>query len=215
MRFPALILLAAATIAASPSAASQTPSAIELARRIQAHYDTVRDFRADFTQSHKGPFLRQTSVERGTIVVKKVNRMRVTYTSRPKKEFVADGKTFYGHFIEDKLGTETPLPKTGESSVALLFLAGRGNLLQDFTAAMPPAQPDGRWELVLTPKTPQPDFDTLTLVVERDTYKLAGLSTTDADSGTSTFEFSNLRENTGVADSTFNFKFPPNVAIRK
>jgi outer membrane lipoprotein carrier protein len=213
MRLLMLSAAAAALIAAFPSA--QTPTAAEITRRIQAHYDTVRDFRADFTQTHKGAFLRQTSVERGNLVVKKVNRMRVSYATRPRKEFVADGTTLYAHFIEDKFGTETPLPRAGESSIALLFLAGRGNLLEDFVASLPAAQPEGRWEVTLTPKTPQPDFDTLTLVVERNSYKLAGLSTQDDASGTSTFQFSNLRENTGIADSAFNFKFPPNVAIRR
>lgn len=212
MRIIAVTIAAAAVLAGHPTA--QTPSATDLARRIQAHYDTVRDFRADFTQTHKGAFLKQTSVERGTLVVKKVNRLRVTYTSRPKKEFVADGTTFFAHFIEDKFGTDDPLPKAGDSSIALLFLAGRGNLLEDFTASAPAAQPAGKWEVRLTPKKPQPDFETLTIVVERDTFKLSGLSTHHTDSGTSTFEFSNLRENTGVADSTFNFKFPPNVQVR-
>ena len=203
----------AAVMAGSTSA--QTPSATELARRIQAHYDTVRDFRAEFTQTHKGAFLPQTSVERGTLVVKKVNRLRVTYTSRPKKEFIADGTTFFAHFIEDRFGTEDPLPKAGDSSIALLFLAGRGSLLEDFVASLPDAQPAGKWQVALTPKKPQPDFDTLTIVVERDSYRLSGLSTRDDDTGTSTFEFSNLRENTGVADSTFKFTFPPNVQIRR
>ncbi len=211
----ALSLLTALAVLGGPAAAQQPPTAQELARRIQAHYDTVRDFRADFTQSHKGAFLRQTAVERGQLVVKKVNKMRVSYTHPQKKEFVADGTTLFGHFVEDKLGTETPLPKAGDASIALLFLAGRGNLLTDFTAALPASQPQGQWQVVLTPKAPQPDFDTLTLIVDRASLKLAGLITEDKETGTSTFEFSNLRENVNVADREFNFKFPSGTEIRK
>lgn len=210
-----LIALGALAVLGGSPAAQQAPSATDLARRIQAHYNTVSDFRADFAQSHRGAFLRQTSVERGELMVKKVNRLRVTYTTRPKKEFVADGTTFFAHFIEDKFGTETPLPKAGDASIALLFLAGRGNLLTDFTAAVPASQPEGKWQLILTPKSPQPDFDTLTIVVERSSLKLSGLVTADDESGTSTFEFSNLRENTGLTDRAFAFRFPKGTEIRK
>ena len=212
----ALPLLAAlAVVLAGPVSAQQPPAPQDLARRIQAHYDTVRDFRADFTQSHKGAFLRQTSVERGQLVVKKVNKLRVTYTNPQKKEFVADGTTFYAHFIEDKFGTETELPKAGDASIALLFLAGRGNLLTDFTPSLPATQPQNAWQLVLRPKTPQPDFDTLSLIVDRATLKLVGLVTDDDEAGTSTFEFTNLRENVNVADREFNFQFPRGTEIRK
>jgi outer membrane lipoprotein-sorting protein len=152
-------------------------------------------------------------VERGKLVVKKPGRLRMTYT-RPKKEFVSNGTTFFAHFIEDKYGTETPLPKAGDASLALLFLAGRGSLVTDFTATLPATQPEGMWQVVLTPKAPQADFDTLTLTVERGSMKLATLVTEDADAGTSTFEFSGLRENTGVADSTFAFSFPKGTIRR-
>lgn len=214
MRTIAIVVSAAAVLTVVPTAA-QTPSAADMARAIQAHYDTVRDFRAEFVQSHRGPFLPQTRVERGTLIVKKVNRLRVAYTSRPKKEFVADGTTFYAHFIEDRFGTETPLPKAGDSSIALLFLAGRGNLLEDFVPSLPAAQPEGKWQVTLTPKAPQPDFDTLTLTVDRKTLRLTGLMTEDDEAGTSIFEFSNLRENTGTSDGVFDFTFPKGTEIRK
>jgi outer membrane lipoprotein-sorting protein len=74
--------------------------------------------------------------------------------------------------------------------------------------SLPAKQPEGKWQVKLTPKTPQPDFDTLTLTVDRGSLKLSGLMTEDDEAGTSTFEFSDLRENTGVADRAFAFKFP-------
>ena len=208
MRFMRVLVVALVVLSLlSATPAAQMPSANDLARQIQVHYDTVRDFQAEFIQRHRGPFLPQTVVERGRLIVKKPGRLRMTYT-RPKKEFVSNGTTFYAHFIEDKYGTETPLPKAGDASLALLFLAGRGSLVTDFAASLPTSQPDGKWQVILKPKAPQADFDTLTLTVERGSLKLVTLVTDDADSGTSTFEFSNLRENTGVADATFAFSFP-------
>jgi hypothetical protein len=68
-----------------------------------------------------------------------------------------------------------PLPKTDEASSAMMFLAGRGDLLRDFTPSLGANQPAESWRLDLMPKTPQPDFKTLTLIVNRATMVLEDL----------------------------------------
>ncbi len=50
------------------------------------------------------------------------------------------------------------------------------------------------------PKTPQRDYDWLILEVDPATLALRGLVTVDAQGGTSTFSFANLKENIGLAD---------------
>jgi outer membrane lipoprotein-sorting protein len=108
-----------------------------------------------------------------------------------------------------------PLPKENEASTALMFLAGRGNLARDFTAVMPAdTPPAGEWHLRLVPKSKQADFNTLTLFVDRATLALRGFSTTD-DQGTNVIRFTNLKENTGVADKAFLFSFPPGTEISR
>ena len=52
-----------------------------LARAVQARYDRVRDFTADFTHTYTGGVLKKQVVERGTIQVKKPGRMRWRYQS--------------------------------------------------------------------------------------------------------------------------------------
>jgi outer membrane lipoprotein-sorting protein len=59
----------------------------------------------------------------------------------------------------------------------------------------------------LVPKSRQTDFDTLTLFLDRSTLALRGFLTTD-DQGTNTIQFSKLKENTGLQDTAFVFKFP-------
>jgi outer membrane lipoprotein-sorting protein len=51
------------------------------------------------------------------------------------------------------------------------------------------------------------------LEVEPGTYRLCGLITTDAQGGTSTFSFANLKENVGLADKEFEFKAPRGVDV--
>jgi len=45
------------------------PSATEIANQVQARYDRVRDFSADFTQEAISGVLRKKLVERGSVIV--------------------------------------------------------------------------------------------------------------------------------------------------
>jgi outer membrane lipoprotein-sorting protein len=129
---------------------------------------------------------------------------------------VADGSQLYTYLPDDRKLYVAPLPKTDEASSAMMFLAGRGDLLRDFTPSLGADQPAGSWRLDLMPKTPQPDFKTLTLIVNRATMALEGLVTTDDAQGVTTYGFTNLKENAGLADGEFVFnisKIPKDVEV--
>jgi outer membrane lipoprotein carrier protein len=209
-----LLIVGSSNGSLAASAAGQTgPAPGDLARRIQAHYDTVKDFTSDFTQHYAGGFLPQETDDRGTLTVKKPGMMRWTYATGEKQEYVTDGVRSYSYFPKNKHGTEAPLPKGDDTSTAVLFLAGRGDLTRDFTTAMSGTQPPGEWRLTLTPKKPQSDFVSLTLIVDRAALKLAGLIKTDAQQTVTTFRFPNLKENTGVPASKFAFQFPSGTQV--
>ena len=73
--------------------------------------------------------------------------------------------------------------------------------------------PAGTKALKLVPKTPQPDYDWIVLLVDPATLGLRGLMSTDAQGGTSTFSFVNLKENVGLADKEFAFQMPRGVDV--
>jgi len=78
---------------------------------------------------------------------------------------------------------------------------------------VPADLPAGARGLKLVPKTPQPDYDWLILAVDPSTLALKGLVTVDAQGGTSSFSFVNLKENVGLADKEFDFKVPRGVDL--
>jgi outer membrane lipoprotein carrier protein len=213
VRFLAVALtLAVATAVAG----AQAPSAADLAKQLQAHYDTVKSFTADFTQQYKGGVLKQTSQGRGILKVKKPGRMRWTYTSADKQEMVADGSQTYTYIPADRKVYVAPIPKDQDASAAILFLTGRGDFSRDFTAELPPDQPADGWKLRLTPKVPQTDFKTLTLIVDKKTMAMQGMETADDQGGTSTYTFTSLKENVNLPDSVFVFDLkalPKNVEV--
>lgn len=200
-------LLATASVGTAPL--GQVPSAADLAKSLQKRYATVRDFRADFTHEVRGAVLRTlATTERGELKVLKPGRMWMSYTAPQKKAFVADGSYVYTYMASDRSGTRGPIPEGDDISVAVLFLAGRGDLVKDFRASMPATQPAGEWHLILAPLKRQQDFRTLTLVVDRATLAIRGMTTLDGQGGTFILSFANLRENVGLKDSDFRFTFP-------
>jgi outer membrane lipoprotein carrier protein len=214
MRFLAAVAVIGALLQTQPP----TPAAQDLAKRVQAHYDSIRDFTADFNQTATGGVVRQSVKDRGTVRIKKPGRMWWDYKSSQKQQVVADGTMIYTYLPDDRKVYVAPLPKPDEASSAMLFLTGRGDLLRDFTPTMPDDQPAGSWRLTLVPKTPQTDFTSLTLVVDRTTLALQGLMTTDQSKGVTTYAFSNLKENVGLADKDFIFSFaklPKDVEVIK
>ena len=110
-------------------------AATALATSIQRHYDQVRDFQADFTHTYVGGILRKKTVEHGRMAVRKPGRMRWTYTQPEQKLFVSDGNRVYSYVPADKQVYVAAVPADDQATTPALFLAGRGNILRDFTVA--------------------------------------------------------------------------------
>ena len=208
-------LTAGLLLLATSSLGAQAPTADAVARDLQRKYDRVTDFSANFIHSYRGGVLKQQATERGTLLVKKPGKMRWEYTSPEKKLFVADGHKIYSYIPQDRQVIVGTMPRDEHAPTPALFLTGKGDLTRDFTAVfdkVPEAQP-GSTALKLTPKRREPEYESLTLVIDPQTLALQMLITIDAQGGRSAFTFSNLKENVGLADSQFVFKMPRNVDV--
>jgi outer membrane lipoprotein carrier protein len=195
--------------------AAQSPTADTVARDLQRKYDKVTDFSADFVHSYRGGVLKQQATERGTLLVKKPGKMRWEYTAPERKLFVSDGHKIYSHIPQDRQVVVGTMPRDEQAPTPALFLTGKGDITRDFTAAfdkVAEARP-GSLALKLTPKRREPEYESLTLVVEPKTLTLQMLITVDAQGGRSAFTFTNLKENVGVADNQFVFRMPRNVDV--
>ncbi|MEO7408450.1 MAG: outer membrane lipoprotein chaperone LolA [Vicinamibacterales bacterium] len=183
-------------------------SAEQVASALQARYDSIRDFTADFTQQYESGILRKKLVERGKVSVKKPGKMRWDYTAPDKKLFVSDGSYVYLWVPADNQVTKSPVPKQDEATTALLFLVGKGDLTRDFIVSFIQGAPADTFGLRLQPRLPDRDYDWLQLQVDRKSLQIRTLKAGDRQGGQSAFTFTNFRENIGLADKTFEFKIP-------
>ena len=210
------LVLRASVLALATYIGMAEQTAPELAQALQRHYDGIRDFSADFTHTYRGGVLKKQLTERGHLLVKKPGRMRWEYTAPEEKVFVSDGTKMYSYVPQDKQVIVSSIPKQDDATVPMLFLAGKGNLTRDFTPSLVPVPAglaaDSR-ALKLVPRNPQRDYDWLILAVAPSTLDLRGLVTADAQGGTSSFSFANLKENVGLTDKEFVFKIPRGVDV--
>ena len=190
------------------------PPIDQLVRDLQAKYDSVRDFSADFEHQYSGGILSLSVVEHGTVEIKKPGKMRWKYASAEEKLYISDGDTFYSYFPLDRQVIVTAVPPDDRASTAALFLAGKGSLSADFNAAYDEADfPANTWVIRLTPLVGDVDYEWLTVTVDQRSLSITGLSTADYQGGESTYRFSNLEENQGLSDSLFTFTIPDNTDV--
>ena len=210
MRIPTLhAVVLAALLAPGLTAARQTSlPPTQVASALQVKYDQVRDFSADFVHAYEGGILKRNLSERGVVQVKKPGKMRWEYQSPEKKLFVSDGRQMYLHEVGPNQVTVFTVPDADQAATAVLFLAGKGNLTRDFTVTYGEGGTDDTYVLKLQPKTPERDYDWLQVTVDRKTMQIRALSAADSQGGRSTFRFSNIKENVGMADKAFTFRIP-------
>jgi outer membrane lipoprotein carrier protein len=211
--FVALYLLLAVPGAQAQTQTQPPEEAERLALALQQRYQGIRDFSADFVHSYRGGVLRTQTLERGTVVIKKPGRMRWVYTSPERKEFVSDGLKMYSYLPLDHQVMVTAVPPDDQATTPAAFLAGRGDIVRDFTAAFDETSSTSMTVLKLTPRRPEPQYEYLLVGVDPITLQIQALTTRDPQGGNSTLTFSNLKENQGIADKEFVFRIPRGVDV--
>ena len=143
--------------------------------------------------------------------------MRWEYTAPEKKLFVSDGVKIYSYMPADKqvIVSDVPAERQRDDAGAVSGRQGQPDPRFHAVARRPARRRrPGSRALKLVPKTPQPDYDWLILVVEPGDARPCGAwCTVDAQGGTSTFFFTNLKENVGLADKEFEFRTPRGVDV--
>jgi outer membrane lipoprotein carrier protein len=189
------------------------PAPEALARSLQQRYQGIKDFSADFVHNYRGGALKTQTTERGTVTVKKPSRMHWTYTAPEKKEFVSDGVKIYSYIPQDKQVIVSNVPADDQATTPALFLAGKGDIVRDFSASyVDPAIP-GTLALKLTPRRSEPDYEYLIVAVDPASLRIRALTTKDRQGGESTLVFNNLKENQGISDKEFAFRIPRGVDV--
>jgi outer membrane lipoprotein carrier protein len=202
------VILGLWALGAAPAAAGSTAAdALALAQKVQAHHERVKDLKARFVQTYASGLLGREVVERGTLAIKRPDRMLWKYEKPEEKLFVSDGHTSYFYVPADR--QVIVRAATGDRGVALQLLSGRSDLTAQFEVFPVKDAPD---RIRLVPRVP--DADTREIVLTADASgRIVGLDIEDLQGNRSSFRFDSVQENVGLADRMFEFKVPPGVEV--
>jgi outer membrane lipoprotein carrier protein len=208
-------VVSAIALASFSFVAAQGNDPVALAARVQQRYNGIKDIQADFVQTYEGGVLRTKTSERGTVAIKRPGKLRFIYTKPEKKEFVSDGVRLYAHMVADKQVIVSPAPGPDQGDIPAMFLAGQSDLARDYTptfTALPGAAP-GLLTLQLVPKKKSAEYESIGIGVDPKSLQIQFLTAVDTQGGRSSFAFTNVKENQGLADKEFVFRIPRGVDV--
>ncbi len=188
-----------------------------LVERLQAHYDALEGFEAEFTQRYERKILRRAVEESGRVVVKKPGRMRWEYETPEEKLFVTDGSRSYFYLPVEKQVMVSHHPQgamgMGEGSPFEL-LAGRSRMTDSFAFFDSDAESTHGGEmLLLVPTRRHDEFEDVEIEVNPETGELLRVVLIDAQRNRTEFIFENIRKDLDLPESLFQFTIPAGAEV--
>ncbi len=196
----ALVLLAPSSVEMAQAVdKAPSPSIGEITRSIQARYENILTFCADFTQDTFQRALDETETVTGRVYFEKPGKMRWDYDN--KEKVIGDGEFIWlyqpelGQVIESTVEESTP-------NLAMDFLSGVGNLSKDFHVKSAPGPGGGLYRLELTPKKAMSNVKTLFIDVNKE-YLLVSTIVMDPFGNETTVTFSDITTGTAKEGKSF------------
>lgn len=215
-RSPALLLLVLAlgSSGAARADGEEEDCAREVAGRVQARYEGVRDLEARFTQKSTSVAFGGAGQEmraRGIARFAKPGRMRWTYEEPEPSVVVSDGKTLWIYDPVAKEAQEFPVGEGFLSGTAVQFLLGEGDILGAFevraegcgTAAV---------RLRLRPRA-DASYESLELMVAPGTGDVRETAVVDLFGNRTDVIFESMRSNLKLDPAQFRFEAGPGVRV--
>lgn len=184
----------------------QTEEALEIADKVQATYDKVKDYTANFTQEYTSVSMGSTRASEGRVFFKKPGKMRWDYAKPDERYMISDGKSLwvyepeFAQYYSESL-QESQLPS------ALRFLMGKGQLRDEFAIRIRKQDAD-KITLELVPKERSSQFSRLHFVVDDNTSTVLEITVFDALGNTNRLRFRDVKQNAGLPDKGFDFEAP-------
>jgi outer membrane lipoprotein carrier protein len=187
-----------------------SPSAHDLAQRVDRHYNQLHSLKAGFTESYEGLGLKRS--ESGTLTMVKPGRMKWDYSSPAGKLFLLDGKYAWFYTRGDPQVQRIPAKQLDDLRSPLRFLLGHTELEKELNNLKLAPGANGRFTLTGQPKGQEKRVARLTLTVTAD-GAITGIEMEESDGALTRFTFTGEQSNAPVPAETFRFTPPAGVPV--
>ena len=184
---------------------------------IQKKYEQINNFQAFFTQESEVKALDKVQKAQGEVWFKKPGKMRWNYDTPNKDQIVSDGKTLWFYDEDEEQVIETPLAQVSETQSTTTLLSGLGNIKELFNASFAePGEinPNGGYLVDLVPKGDE-EYNKVTISVDKKDMMVNTIFLYDPFGNLTTVKLADIKTDTGVSDSLFDFKAPDGTEVVK
>lgn len=204
------IALGAVFILVVVSASAQSE---EITRRIQQQYETLKGFKAGFTQELTNAASGEVEKRRGTIAFMQPSLIRWE-TVEPEKELLIVGENaVWDYFSDDNLVIKYSLDQVLNSKTMIRFLSGKARFEEDFAVANQ-GEESGLIKIRLDPKEPEPSLVLAYIWLDPKTYLIRSVLLMDFYGNANQVNLRDLELNPVLSKSYFNFTPPSGVEVQ-
>lgn len=205
------LCLATFSFAQQPSTKNlATPTAHDLAQRVDHHYNHLHSLKAGFNESYEG--LGMSRNESGTLLLLKPGRMRWDYASPAGKLFLLDGKFAWFYSKGDPQVQRIAAKQLDDLRSPLRFLLGHTLLEKEIDHLTLASAPNGAYKLAGQPRGQEKRIHSMTLTVAADGTILA-IEIEETDGAITRFTFTAEQPNVPIPANTFRFIVPAGVPV--
>ena len=202
---------------ADPPAAAATPSAGDIAAKVQAFYNQTKTYQASFKQEYYIKMHDKREASEGQVAFEKPGKMSWKYDQPNGNRVVSNGQELKVYQPAMQQMFVQPVDKS-QYPAALSFLMGQGQLTSSFDLRLLDAAMmkfEGGWVLEGTPKQTTPAYQKVLLYVDAATSQVRRVLILDAQGNRNRFDFDNPKVNTPVPAGEFIFSPPAGTQIVK
>jgi outer membrane lipoprotein carrier protein len=192
----------------------------EVVKKIQARYEKTKDLQASFIQKTRIEGFSTPVISTGRFYIKKPGRLRWDYTEPATEEIYVNKDDVKMYVPEHKQVLVGKLTYMAASQAPLQLLQGVAKLDEEFDiepAANKERGAGGIPLVSLTPKEgraePERAIQKIVIEVQPKSYFLKTIALHEVSGNVATFEFSELKPNSGLKDDLFDFKTPADVEV--
>ncbi len=196
--------------AVSGSAQTAKPPAIEIARKVDQHYNQLHTLKASFSEQFDGLGMHRS--ESGTLLLQKPGRMRWNYASSPGKLFLLDGKYAWFYAPGQTQVQRIAASQLDDLRSPLRFLLGHTKIENELEGIKLEAGRAGETILSGIPKGQQKRIARMALTIGPGNV-MQGIEIQELDGATTRFVFSLEEPNAAIPESEFHFTPPAGIPV--
>lgn len=194
----------------------------EVVKQLQARYEKTKDLQADFTQKTRIEGFERPVVSSGKVYIKKPGRLRWDYLDPAREEIYVNQDDVNVYVPEHKQVLVGKLTQMAASKAPLELLQGAARLEESFDIHPTAGKERGIGGvrlITLIPKAKDSEsargVQRIVVEVFPKTYFIRTVALHEISGNVATFEFANLKPNTGLGNDLFEFKAPPDAEVVK